>query len=110
MPKAVVIADRLGEVTDEGVVRHHKGAKVSLSQEDYDRHLKAGAIAPASSKEAKAAKADAADADALKEPIADASPFGDMTVAELNEAGAAHDDYPASANKAEKIAFLESAE
>lgn len=59
MPKAVVLSDTLGYYEDD--VRHdvEKGETVELSQADFDRHLEAGNVAKASSKEAKAAKEEA---------------------------------------------------
>ncbi|HLE98971.1 MAG TPA: hypothetical protein VI540_03665 [Gaiellaceae bacterium] len=60
MPKATVLADRLGVIEGEGTVRYSKGDTVALSDEDFERHLASGSIeAPKKARKGKAGEAPA---------------------------------------------------
>ena len=65
MPKAVVLADSLGNIEDGVTVRYKKGATVELSQAEFDRHLAEGVIAkPGKDADAALAASDPAAAEA----------------------------------------------
>lgn len=83
MPDAIVLTDSAGYKTPQGDTLYAaKGDKVSLPEDEYNRLLAAGAVAPASSDEGKEA---AASGEAAGDPVPGAADEAELKKLKLDE-------------------------